>query len=331
MTTETGFAFLAGFRCTWQKRNRASLSGHSMACRNCPLGAKVVLFNLLGFPSKLGQRRAPNGPRRQSAQKISSLRLDMCWAAVPGRTAMALFVNGAFLVAGAVSRQNALTRAGLAHATVLGILLWSSLGWAGWTTCALFLILSSLATRLKLAEKERLNIAEKRGGARGPENVWGAAAVSALCALLHAVLLHLGASERLLGLARLAFVASMATKLGDTLATEIGKAYGRRTFLITTLQEVPAGTEGAVSREGTLACAIGACLLTTFGAISGLIAFRVSVIAICATSAFLATLVESVIGATLQRRYPWLSNEAVNVLNTAVGSALAVTAGAVWL
>ena len=78
------------------------------------------------------------------------------------------------------------------------------------------------------------------------------------------------------------FVASFASKLSDTVSSEIGKvrfatvpqsphpvmpgkaeigvggyacvqAYGKTTYLITNLQRVPRGTEGAVSLEGSLA------------------------------------------------------------------------------
>jgi uncharacterized protein (TIGR00297 family) len=54
------------------------------------------------------------------------------------------------------------------------------------------------------------------------------------------------------------FAASFASKLADTTSSEIGKAYGRTTYLITTLQRVPRGTEGAVSLEGTAAGAAAA-------------------------------------------------------------------------
>ena len=54
----------------------------------------------------------------------------------------------------------------------------------------------------------------------------------------------------------LAYVPSLATKLGDTFASEIGKAYGKTTFLITTFERVEPGTEGAVSAEGTAAAAV---------------------------------------------------------------------------
>jgi uncharacterized membrane protein len=44
-------------------------------------------------------------------------------------------------------------------------------------------------------------------------------------------------------------VASLATKLSDTFASEIGKAYGKTTFLITTLERVEPGTEGLCTTE----------------------------------------------------------------------------------
>jgi uncharacterized protein (TIGR00297 family) len=59
-------------------------------------------------------------------------------------------------------------------------------------------------------------------------------------------------------LLQVGFVASFASKLADTSSSEIGKAYGQTTYLITTLQRVPRGTEGAVSLEGTAAGMVAA-------------------------------------------------------------------------
>jgi len=44
-------------------------------------------------------------------------------------------------------------------------------------------LVGSAVTRIGMAEKEAEGIAEKRSGARGPENVWGSALTGALCAL----------------------------------------------------------------------------------------------------------------------------------------------------
>ncbi|CAI7830856.1 unnamed protein product [Closterium sp. NIES-54] len=61
---------------------------------------------------------------------------------------------------------------------------------------------------------------------------------------------------------QLGYVASFATKLSDTAGSEIGKAFGKRTFLVTSFQPVPRGTEGAVSLEGTLAGLAAAVVLS---------------------------------------------------------------------
>lgn len=54
------------------------------------------------------------------------------------------------------------------------------------------------------------------------------------------------------------------------------QAYGKRTFLITTLKPVPAGTEGAVSLEGTLAGVVGSIIISGFAAAAGVVTARVS-------------------------------------------------------
>jgi uncharacterized protein (TIGR00297 family) len=125
----------------------------------------------------------------------------------------------------------------------------------------------------------------------------------------------------------LGYVASFSTKLSDTVASEVGKAYGQRTFLITTLQPVPRGTEGAVSLEGTLAGLLGGIILAVLGWGVGLM--TVWGIVYCTLAAFIATNVESVIGATLQNQWAWLTNEVVNGINTFLGAAIAM--GIFWL
>jgi hypothetical protein len=67
---------------------------------------------------------------------------------------------------------NMLTPTGLMHAFVLATLLWTSIGWKGWTLCVLYLFLGQLVTKVKFADKEKRGIAEKRGGRRGPGGVW---------------------------------------------------------------------------------------------------------------------------------------------------------------
>ena len=236
-----------------------------------------------------------------------------------GHWLVALLIN-AVLIAFA-QRAPLLTPAGWCHAAALGTVLWGTLGPRGWLLVVAYLLLGSLVTRLGYARKRAQGLAEGRGGRRGPENVWGSALVGALLAL--ALPLVAAPWQPLL---LLAFVASFAAKLADTFGSEIGKRWGRHTLLITTLQPVPAGTEGAISLEGTVASAGGGLLLAGIGWALGLLPSP-GALGLVAIVALLATLVESTIGATAQRRWPHLlSNEVVNGLQTLVAALLALAA-----
>jgi uncharacterized protein (TIGR00297 family) len=142
----------------------------------------------------------------------------------------------------------------------------------------------------------------------------------------------------------LGYVASLSTKLADTFASEIGKAYGTTTFLITTLERVRPGTEGAISLEGTIASVVGGTLLTLYGWWVKLISAKA--VPICIVAAFVATTIESWLGATLQGTknkkededdhdsYDWnwmVTNEVINFWNTLIGAILAMVAGMILL
>jgi uncharacterized protein (TIGR00297 family) len=103
---------------------------------------------------------------------------------------------------------------------------------------------------------------------------------------------------------------------------------GRRTYLVTTLRPVPRGTEGAVSLEGTLAGLAAAVVVGGLGFWTGLYP-PLGVVAVVA-AAMVATTLESVAGATLERR-GLLDNEAVNFLNTLAGALVAAGLGAALL
>jgi len=228
----------------------------------------------------------------------------------------AIALNTVLIGLALIAPKKLLTPAGYAHGWLLGVLVWGCLQAPGYVVVVFYLFVGSAVTKIGMAQKEAAGIAEKRGGLRGPENVWGSAFVATICAL--ALLIW----PQFAPLFTLGYVASFSTKLSDTTASEVGKAYGQRTFLITTLQPVPRGTEGAVSLEGTVAGAIASLIIATLGWAVGLITPWGIVISIIA--AFIATNLESVIGATLQNRYGWLTNEVVNGINTAIGAGVAI-------
>lgn len=233
-------------------------------------------------------------------------------------------LNTVLLAIAYFAPKKLLTPAGYIHAWILGVILWGTLGWRGYAVMMFYFLVGSAVTRIGMAKKEAAGIAEKRSGARGPENVWGSALTGTVCALAAYVLSFSESAElqTFIPLLLLGYVASLSTKLSDTSASEVGKAYGKHTFLITTLKPVPPGTEGAVSLEGTLAGIVASVAIALIGWAVTLI--DPLGVLLCVVAAFIATNLESVIGATLQSKFDWLTNEVVNILNTLIGAIAAI-------
>jgi len=227
----------------------------------------------------------------------------------------AFFIN--IILISIAQRFPLLTRSGWVHAGALGTILWGCLGWRGWLAVVIYLLLGSLVTKLGFETKLQAGIAEPRGGCRGPENLWGSAAAGAVLAIL--VGAKLGSEPLLL----VGFASSFSAKLADTFGSEIGKRWGSRTYLITSLRTVPAGTDGGISVEGTFASAFGSLLMTVvlvalfhseIGSFAGLVFF----------AGLVATLFESFLGALVQQRISWLTNEVVNGLQTSFAALMAM-------
>ena len=221
-----------------------------------------------------------------------------------------------FLLICVFFRLPIMTKSGWINAGFLGTMLWGCLSWQGWTSIVLYLFLGTLVTKIGYKYKTKKGIAEKRGGRRGPENVWGSAATG----LFFAVLIKLNLWN--LDLLKVAFASSFSAKLGDTFGSEIGKRFGKNTFLITSLRKVEKGTEGAISLEGTLASLLGSVIMSIAFLKLGIIYSYLQFI-IVSISGFLATIIESFIGASLQEKYK-LSNEIVNSIQTSIGSIFAI-------
>ena len=236
---------------------------------------------------------------------------------------VAVLLNTILLGIAWIAPKKLLTRMGYLHAWVLGVIVWGSLGWRGYLIVLFYFLVGSTVTRIGLARKEAEGIAEKRAGVRGPENVWGSALAGAICAIL-----SLFVASPWDYLLILAYVASFSTKLADTTASEVGKAYGKTTYLITNFKSVPRGTEGAVSLEGTLAGLLAATAISLLA--WGIGAIDLLAVLWCVIAAFIATNIESLIGATLQTRFLWLTNELVNVINTVIGAIVAIMLSLLW-
>ncbi|MGH9410248.1 MAG: DUF92 domain-containing protein [Vicinamibacterales bacterium] len=234
------------------------------------------------------------------------------------RVAAAVVAN--LVVAAAGYGARTVSASGAVCGAILGIAIFLPLGWQGWMLLLVTFIAASVATRTGRARKQLLGIAEERGGRRGPGNAIANTGVAVIAAVLAGLDVH---PE----LARLAFVAALAAGGSDTIASEIGKAYGRRTWSVASLSRVAPGTSGAMSLEGTMAGVAGAIGLGTLAIGLGLLAPRALLVVVIAST--VGAFVESWLGATLEGP-GILNNDVLNFINTAVAAATAI-AIARWL
>ncbi len=176
-------------------------------------------------------------------------------------------------------------------------------------------MLAVIASRLGLQRKTLLGIAEARGGRRGAGNAVANTGIATAAAIL-------AATSYAPGPAMVAFVAALAAGGSDTIASEIGKAWGRQTFLFPSFRRVPPGTPGAVSLEGTAAGLVGAFALGSLG-IALQLAPASALLPIVA-GATAGSFAESAMGATLEPA-GFVNNDVLNFLNTAIAAAVALS------
>jgi len=226
-------------------------------------------------------------------------------------------VNGALAFLFRATRTVDLS--GMIAGFFVGTLTFACGGWRGFLVLITFFVLGSGATRLGLRRKERAGTAQEKKGARSARHALANCSVGVYLAFLVAFSLTPEPFA-------LAFVCSYATAAFDTVSSEIGRAYGGRPILITTLRRVQAGTDGAVSWLGTVAGAFAALMVCGVAVLTGFVGADRTAIVLAA--AFVGSTADSVLGATLEAR-GLMDNEAVNFCNTLAGALSGIALAAI--
>ncbi len=205
------------------------------------------------------------------------------------------------LAAGAYWRK-AVTAGGAAVGFLVsaGILIFS--GWSAWTVLGAFFLSSSILSRIGRARKESSAVMIEKGDRRDSLQVMANGGIGFLAATIYAL------SGNTIWLAALA--ASFAEANADTWATEIGMLSRQRPVSIISGRAVPAGMSGGVTAFGTVAALLGALFIGLIYGI-GLLATNswslrprdLLIVGIVTGSGFAGSIVDSVIGATIQATY----------------------------
>ena len=191
-------------------------------------------------------------------------------------------------------RRKSLDLFGSAVMIIMGIIIIFSAGVNWLVLIVLFLVMSLIAT--KYSKKYKMSLGEFEGRSTS-KNVISNGVVACFMAAFGGYYLPFVGG----------FIGAIATATSDTLASEIGvlDAHPR---LITTLQSVDPGTNGAVSVLGTAV---------------GIVPSPVSAILVSVVSGTVGCFMDSILGAVFEN-HGFMTNEHVNLIATIVGAIVGI-------
>jgi uncharacterized protein (TIGR00297 family) len=179
-----------------------------------------------------------------------------------------------------------------------------------------FFAIGGLSTKVGYEQKAERGVEQENNGARDTGNVLANSLVALVAVLAVPPGGELGVPEAVFFYA---FAGAMAAALADTLSSEIGSLYDNPR-LVTTLEPVEAGTDGAVTWQGTVAGVVGAGIvaLVSLSAGSGPVGVVVILVA-----GVVGTTADSLFGVVLEGEL--LGNQGVNFFATLVAATVAAT------
>lgn len=222
------------------------------------------------------------------------LGMALFFYATHGKDINPLWIIAVVLFMGLVSfllyRTGILTRNGSLASHLLGVYIFGLLGIEWGIPVAFFFLTSVVFTRINGLVNRKLNIS-------GNRNLWQVMA-NIIVGIVFTILFLVSSREIFIYL----FISALAAVTADTWASEIGPVFQRKCFSLSGWRTAEAGISGGVSVAGTLASFSGSLLLSLVAWIGFFPVIDIQRILMLAFAGFLASFVDSFLGAFLETR-----------------------------
>lgn len=195
-------------------------------------------------------------------------------------------------------KKESLSLCGIAAANIVGIVVYLLGGLVAFLVILAFFAIAEFCTRFA---RKRLG---EEHGKRTTSNIFGNAGAAVIALVLGQ---------------QIAFFGAIACALADTVSSEIGMLSKKKPRLITTWEEVEAGTDGGITALGVAA---GFAAAAAIALIYFLFDGRLMAIAVISFAGVLGSLVDSVLGAAFEREGK-MNNMEVNFIASISGALIA--------
>ncbi|MCD6189404.1 MAG: TIGR00297 family protein [Thermococcus sp.] len=212
------------------------------------------------------------------------------------------------LVGALAYKLKALDGKGIIAAALVGVITIIFGGILPFLALLTFVLLGVFATKYRLAEKIERGIAQEGKGIRSWQNVLG----NGLAAVMFLLIEYYTKQDVFWA----ATFSSIATANADTLASELGKIFGKAPKMITNLKPANVGENGAISWQGEIIALIGAFTISLFAVV--LTTQKVEMLLAVTIGGFMGCNIDSLLGATLENK-GIINNHHTNFLATLLG------------
>ena len=203
-----------------------------------------------------------------------------------------------------------LTLFGSLTAFLIGLIVYTGIGYLGLLMLILFFVFGTGATHWKVHKKNKFKVYQIQKNGRNALQVIANGGIAAFLSFL-AILF-----PKFLGTLQIMVIGSISAALADTLSSELGMIYGSAYFDIISFKKVDPGPDGVISMEGLLIGLLGSAIISFVYCILT-VSFHPFFIIILAGT--IGNVADSLLGATLERN-GFIQNNIVNFLNTMVGA-----------